>query len=288
MGNDIATLCFQGLSIMPMVSFPLLSTTIAPLSLLTLAGILPVSSLPISPMLDPGGGRVLLSPEPRSLHLVDQVVEGSDFDEFRAHFWQAVQHRDRAYLLERLPEEGIYIDQAGPIPADWLALEDPESPFWLSLEKMLAPHSCGLVDYPSQSPDAAVWGCPNIDAAIMSADGTAPVPTASPANSLVAVLGERVNVRSRPQLDTEIVGHVSNAVVVFDYPRWRELQQQSPETTGNPIHGWTPVILPDQVKGYVYNRYVYHPQGPKALFEWIDGRWVLVRILLNEMAPPVD
>ncbi|NER82991.1 MAG: hypothetical protein F6K42_26235 [Leptolyngbya sp. SIO1D8] len=56
----------------------------------------------------------------------------------------------------------------------------------------------------------------------------------------------------------------------------------TPETADDPIDGWTPVILPNQIQGYVYNRYVYHPQGPKALFENVDGRWQLLRIVISQ------
>lgn len=103
----------------------------------------------------------------------------------------------------------------------------------------------------------------------------------------VVVVGRGVNVRSRPRLGTSVVGRLSNEVVAFDYDAWQDLVQTSPETIDNPINGWTPVILPNQIQGYVYNRYVYHPQGPKALFEQVNGRWQLLRIVVvTELVVP--
>jgi hypothetical protein len=220
------------------------------------------------------------------VQLVDQVPEGSDFDTFRMRLWQAVQRRDAAYLETFLPEEGIYIGLDDPIPSHLLALENTDAPFWRSLEKMLAPQSCELVDYPGTSPDAAVWGCPNVDSALYASLAVRSNGSAIGGSLPVLVLGQRVNVRSHPSRNTAIVGNVSNAMLEFDYDTWLELQQTSPETTDDPLDGWTPVILPNQVQGYVYNRYVYHPQGPKALFELVDGHWRLMRILLSAETAP--
>jgi hypothetical protein len=209
------------------------------------------------------------------------VVAGSDFDAFRNRLWQAIQQRDQAFIATVLPEDGIFVGQAGPIPAEMLALEDPNSPFWQSLEKMLAPQSCELEDYPGTLPDAAVWGCPNIASALRSRPATAPREVAPAVAHQVVILGRRVNVRALPRLGTSVVGSLSNEVVEFDHTAWQELMQTAPEKTDDPIDGWTPVILPNRVQGYVYNRYVYHPAGPRALFELIDGQWQLVRILVE-------
>jgi hypothetical protein len=217
----------------------------------------------------------------RGFQLVDRVVTGSDFDAFRDRLWQAIEQRDQAFMAAVIPEAGIFVGQVGPIPAAMLALDEPNSPFWHSLEKMLAPQSCELEDYPGTLPDAAVWGCPNIASALRSQPVPVPAEAAPAAPNQVVILGRRVNVRALPQLGTSVVGNLSNEVVEFDHSTWQELMQTAPETTDDPIDGWPPVILPNRVQGYVYNRYVYHPQGPRALFELIDGKWQLVRILVE-------
>lgn len=218
----------------------------------------------------------------RTIRLVDRVVDGSDFDIFRDRLWQAIQQRDRAFLRERLPAEGIFIGERGPVPVEALALEDANSPFWQSLEKMLAPQSCELEDYPGALPDAAVWGCPNIASALPLR--THPPQAETEATSRlaqVAVVGRRVNVRSRPRLGTSVVGRLTNEVVDLNRRAWQELLETQPATAQDPIDGWTPVILPNQTQGFVYNRYVYHPEGPRVLFEHINGRWQLQRIVMG-------
>ena len=220
----------------------------------------------------------------RPIQLIDRVEAGSDFDNFRDHLWRAIQQRDIAFISALLPDEGIFIGETGPIPPEMLDIEDTDSPFWQNLEKLLAPQSCELDDYPGTLPDSAVWGCPNISSAMVQQSTGVDAITLSGTPEQVAVVGRGVNVRSRPQLGTSVVGRLSNEVVEFDQTTWRELMQVAPETTDNPIEGWTPVILPNQIQGYVYNRYVYHAQGPRALFELIDGRWQLFRIAIDEDA----
>ncbi|MEM9007035.1 MAG: SH3 domain-containing protein [Cyanobacteria bacterium P01_F01_bin.86] len=218
----------------------------------------------------------------RSIQLIDRVEDGSDFDEFRHRLWQAIQQRDAEFIYELLPAEGLFIGEAGPIAPSSLALEAADSPFWHSLEKMLAPQSCELEDYPGSLPDAAVWGCPNIASAVtQQLTSVEPSPFEQDELDQVLIVGRGVNVRDRPTINTSVVGRLSNEMVEFNQTVWRELRQNTPETTDDPIDGWTPVILSNQVQGYVYNRYVYHPQGPRALFELIDGRWQLFRILID-------
>ena len=218
----------------------------------------------------------------RPIQLIDRVEAGSDFDEFRDRLWQAIQQRDKAFVSELLPAEGIFIGEAGPIPPEMLDIEDTNSSFWQTLEKMLAPQSCELDDYPGTLPDSAVWACPNIASAMIPPSAEASETTVTTIPEQVAVVGRGVNVRARPQLGTSVVGRLSNEVVELDRTTWRELVQSAPETADNPIEGWTPVILPNQIHGYVYNRYVYHAQGPRALFELIDGQWQLLRIVIDE------
>ncbi|MBE7380127.1 MAG: hypothetical protein F6J95_001790 [Leptolyngbya sp. SIO1E4] len=266
----------------------LATTALSTITALVTAPVAPIpDAAPLDTSILPGPSTppsvLLAGPPNRPIQLIDRVVDGSDFDEFRDRLWQAIQQRDTAFMYELLPSEGIFIGDEGPVPPEMLALEDPNSLFWHSLEKMLAPQSCELEDYPGTLPDSAVWGCPNIASALQpqpAAPETAEPQTAD--RSQVVVVGRRVNVRARPELGTSVVGKLSNEVVEFDQITWQELMRTAPETTDNPIDGWTPVILPNQIQGYVYNRYVYHPQGPRALFEHIDGRWQLLRIVISE------
>lgn len=262
-------------------------TAIAPLLLATLWPLPDTVALSATVTAQPRDPAILLLAEApkRPIQLVDRVVEGSDFDEFRDRLWQAIQQRDEVFVRALLPTAGIFINQTGPVPIARLALEDTDSPFWLGLEKMLAPQSCELEDYPGTLPDSAVWGCPNIASALPPPAPSATVPAEAALDHQVAVVGQRVNVRVRPRLGTSVVGKLSNEVVEFDLRAWQELQETAPITAQNSIEGWTPVILPNQVQGYVHNRYVYHPQGPRVLFELVAGQWQLQRIVTDPTQP---
>lgn len=218
----------------------------------------------------------------RPIYLVDRVVDGSDFDQFRHRLRRAVQRRDTAFLYSTLPPEGVMIGNDGPVPPQMLALENANSPFWRSLEKMLAPESCELESYPGSAPDAAIWGCPNIASAFTQQHPALGANDTAESLNHVVIVGRYVNVRALPQLGTPVVGQLSNEVVEFDQRTWSELLATRPEVIDDPIEGWTPVILPNFVRGYIYNRYVYHPLGPRALFENVAGQWRLVRIMTSD------
>jgi hypothetical protein len=248
-----------------------------------LGSLAPQPEAPLLPLAVAIANSALTGFPHQPIDLVDQVVDGSDFDHFRDRLRQALARRDVAFVTALLPPTGLMVDDQGPFSADMLNVSETDSPFWRTLEKMLAPQSCELTDYPGQTPDAAVWACPNISTAFLQQHPAPPNAEVTAYEfSHVVVVGRSVNVRSRPRLGTPVVGQLSNEVVRFDQRTWMEMMTTTPEVTDDPIHGWTPVILPNQVQGYVYNRYVYHPLGPRALFEYMNGQWRLARILTGE------
>ena len=221
----------------------------------------------------------------RRIELVDRVVAGSDFARFRDRLQRAIRNRDTAFVQSILPPEGIGLGLETPLPVADLQLEQRDGWFWKLLEKMMRLDSCELEDYPGSIPDAAVWACPNIANTFYRQNPPAlPMAEIDDQSSHVIVIGQGVNVRIQPRVGTPIVGVLYNEVVAFDQLTWNQQERQIRRTLSDPMTGWTPVILPNHVQGYVYNRYAYKLPDPRALFENVDGEWRLFHIVMGEEA----
>lgn len=70
------------------------------------------------------------------------------------------------------------------------------------------------------------------------------------------VIGELVNVRASPSLNSEVIGQVLYGTCVqvdIETFAYFSEQQRLAATTGE---GWYPIVLPDGRRGYIYSRYV--------------------------------
>ena len=101
-------------------------------------------------------------PPHQPIELIDRVVAGSDFAQFRDRLQRAIRNRDSAFVQSILPPEGIRLGGEIPLPLTELQLEQTDGWFWKLLEKMMRHDSCELEDHPGSIPDAAIWACPNI------------------------------------------------------------------------------------------------------------------------------
>lgn len=218
------------------------------------------------------------------IELIDRVVAGSDFARFRDRLQRAIRNRDTEFVQSILPPEGIRLGFETLFPLAELQLEQTDGWFWKLLEKMMRLDSCELEDYPGSIPDAAVWACPNV-ANTFYRQNPPPLPMTEMDNesSPVVVIGQGVNVRIQPRVGTPIVGVLYNEVVTFDQITWNQQERQIQRTLSDPMTGWTPVILPNQAQGYVYNRYAYKLPDPRALFENVNGQWRLFHIVMGAL-----
>lgn len=206
------------------------------------------------------------------LILEDEAVPGSDFYQFRTQLREAVQNRNAEFVGSIVPEIGLVIGFSVPRTRENLNLEDPQARFWLILEKAVAIGCSPAENPPAYNIDAGseIWVCPNVAQAFAR---QVPTPNSEEGVSWqierVVVVGENVNARSQPTIDSESIATLSNEVVQLDRDR------QLPETF-DPIDSWTAIRLPDDREGYVYNRYVYSPLESRALFGKINGEWQLL------------
>ncbi|AFY81617.1 SH3 domain-containing protein [Oscillatoria acuminata] len=206
------------------------------------------------------------------LILEDEAVPGSDFYQFRTQLREAVQNRNPEFVGSIVPETGLALGFSVPRTRENLNLDDPQARFWLILEKAVAIGCSPAENPPAYNLDAGseIWVCPNVAQAF--ARQVPPPPSAEGVSGQlerVVVVGENVNARSQPSVDSEAIATLSNEVVQLDRSR------QLPETF-DPIDSWTAIRLQDDREGYVYNRYVYSPLESRALFGKINGEWQLL------------
>lgn len=226
----------------------------------------------------PDHGKEELGRKP--IDLDDEVEPGSEFSSFRQELRQAVTERNAYFIRSILPADGISLGFNTPRQIEELGLENPDERFWSLLEKAIA-NSCAAEasdNYPVD-PGTTVWICSNVTKEFYR---QYPAPTSASGldwelNHAI-VVGRGVNVRSQPSLDSEVINSLSNEVVKLDRPaaekQWQEQVEKGREV--DPIYGWTPVILPNGERGYVYNRYVYGPLENRAVFGKVAGEWQLL------------
>ncbi|WP_088891913.1 SH3 domain-containing protein [Leptolyngbya ohadii] len=214
--------------------------------------------------------------------LRDEVAPGSAFDQFRSQFRQAVRNRNAAFVKGLFPAEGVSIGFGSPRSPEEYRLDDPNSRFWGVLEQSLR-QGCTTgrpSDYPNVDRNSQVWICPNVNTAF---EQQYPNPGTEPGIgyeiSRVIVVGNRVNVRAQAAVNSAIVGSLSNEVVEFDRQAFEDFPADQREAKLlHPVNGWTPVILANGQRGFVYNRYAYRPLGERLILGQIDGAWKIIYI----------
>lgn len=221
--------------------------------------------------------------EHRRITLVDEVKPGTEFYAFREKLRQAVKKRDARFVRSLIPPNGVTLGFGGPQTAEDLDLENPQARFWSNLEKSTA-IGCTAEDNHYVEVGVTgdrVWVCANINEAFRE---QYPAPASYEGiewelNHLV-VVGENVNVRSQPSVNSSVVNILSNEVVNIDRPTLEkyldELFSQGKEYGA--LDGWTPVVLPNEQKGYVSNRYAYAPLEYRAVFGQVNGQWQLIHM----------
>ena len=206
----------------------------------------------------------------RRIVLKDQT--NPEFAKFRQQLQQAIQKRNAGFVSALIPPKGLALGFGRANTAKQLKLDDPKAPFWSILEKAMET-SCGFTD-PNATTPAKGWICPTVSRDFYQQ--YPPKPNTPPGLeyelSNVIVIGDRVNVRALPNLNSEVVGILSNEVVKFDQRRFENGKEEQIKAT-DPMSDWTPVILPNRKQGYVYNRYAYRALDYRAIFKKVNGNW---------------
>ncbi|GAP98779.1 hypothetical protein NIES2104_53350 [Leptolyngbya sp. NIES-2104] len=205
------------------------------------------------------------SPDPARLPiaLVDESVQSPEFVKFLDRTKQAVRDRDAKYIRSIVtPQTKFSFGAQRTI--NYLNPENPKSSFWTSLEKALA-LGC--------SQEASGYSCPTVFQQFQSA--LKPSSTDLDAFSAIVVVGQNVNVRSRPDGNSPAIATLTNEIVKYDTTTFQNASEQEKSETfrlDNP-NGWTPVILSGDRRGFVASRYAYSPVGYRVIFGKEGGEW---------------
>ncbi|MGV0023962.1 hypothetical protein [Phormidesmis priestleyi] len=221
-----------------------------------------------------------LSPNPNDfphwrIVLTDQSSRSPDFANFLQTLRQAVQKRDANFIRGIVTKETQFGFGAHRSIA-YLNPDNPNSPFWSQLEKAIAPGCTdeSVLPQPSKEP---LFSCPTVFRQFDQAMKTAPENQKPLAyENAVVIVGQTI-VRLQPKPDAPSVAVLSDEVVQFDQATFEALPPQQQDQTFSPsnLNGWTPVILPNDQRGYVSNQQAYRPLGYRAVFSKSGDRWIL-------------
>ena len=236
-----------------LVLFPLLcAIAIAPRSTSTQSSALSakVTNSPVT---------IAASPYPRrSFTLRDRVTPGSSFDRFRQRLKQAIRERD-AKFIRAIADPKITITYGLPIAFSTLGFDNPNSLSWKRLERIL---SVGCTPYEAPAGvEIDAYNCPHVSQAAMGDPFTD-----------IYIIGETVNVRSQPRLNSQMIGVLTNEIVKFDSAGFERFTQQQRDLAQT-LEGWMPIITPKGERGYVSSRYAFFAAGYRARFENKKGQW---------------
>ena len=202
----------------------------------------------------------------RSIVLVDQVKPGSSFYEFRQRLRQAVTDRDAAFLRQ-IAAPDISLTFGRPISIESLDIANPNAVVWRHLERIV---NTGCAPTKAINSGAESWACPHVAESALG----------NPFSD-VYIVGTEVNVRSQPDLNSEVVAVLSNEVVQHDPQGGERLSPQDWKKVET-WDGWRPVVTPEGIRGFVSSRYAYLPAGYRARFEQRQGQWTMVSFIAGD------
>jgi len=196
------------------------------------------------------------------LYPVDEAYEDSTFIAFRLHLLEAIAARDTSFLFAHV-DKGIRTSfGAGGGLADFKERWRPSSPkpdLWRTLGRIVggggiyrdgmfqAPYYYAA--FPGEEHDPFQHG---------------------------VVIGQNVNVRSRPDITSPVLTRLSYDIVrVESYPTQSDRAIASADD-------WVHVRLADGREGYVSSRYIGNPVGYRAIFNYHDGKWRMTALVAGD------
>ncbi|HTL88166.1 MAG TPA: SH3 domain-containing protein [Leptolyngbya sp.] len=196
--------------------------------------------------------------------LVDESVQSPEFAKFLDRVKQAVRDRDAKFIRSIVTPKTKFSFGANR-SIDYLNPDNPKSPFWESLEKALV-LGC------SKAPEG--YSCPTVFQQFQPALKNSTSPETD-AFSAIVVVGQNVNVRSQANNNAPVIATLTNEIVKYDA---NTFQNASTQDKGDlyrldNLDGWTPIILPDDQRGFVSSRYAYSPVGYRVFFDKEGGEW---------------
>jgi hypothetical protein len=206
----------------------------------------------------------------RPISVPDTTATDASFARFSARLQTAIRDRDSQYLKSILPADGIAIGYGRPTKIADLKLENPDSDF------------CGILAYTTRPGcgrslvNSKDWLCSTVGQNFMQQyPQPAKVDPFVYATRSVIVLGQNVNVRSQPNLNSPVIAQLTNEVVNRN-PNNKDIFDR------NPQRGWAAIVLNNNKVGYVSSRYAYFPWGYTLLISKVNQQWQITQVLAGE------
>ena len=205
------------------------------------------------------------------LQLVDDGATSAEFTQFRENLRQAVQNRD-AEFIRAIAAPDIKLSFGLPMTIDELDIDNPSALFWQNMEKAIATGCVSEIF--GVEPEKQTWICPH---AFLAPDQ---VSSMDPFEHIV-IVGNDINVRVEPTVDSPVVGSVSNEVVRYDSEGTTELSERQLEAMST-VDGWHPIIMASGQRGFVSSRYAYSPIGYRAFFVKDNDAWQMTIFIAGD------
>lgn len=177
----------------------------------------------------------------------DTTAEAPGFADFKQQMERALAERDSAFFKERA--QGAKLSFGPDTTLDKaFKLEDPNDEFWFTMERILGMggvYQDGVVIYPYVF---------------------ALFPGDKDAFTHLVITGNHVNLRSRPSVNSKVVGQLDYDIVkrVNDGVEWTEVETLAGR------------------RGFVANDFVYSPIGYRLGLAQKDGRWQIQFFLAGD------
>lgn len=191
-----------------------------------------------------------------TLKPVDEARKDKSFLRFRAQLMKIVERRDLKALRRHLhPNVKVSFGTGNGIDAAVKMMRgNPKR--WAVLARLLRQGGKFTMTGTASGGRARMFFAPYTY--------FAELPGGIGAYDVVTVVGERVNVRARPNPKAEVIAKLSHKVVKVDWGK-----------AGPRNQTWTKIKLPDGRSGYVLAKYARSPVDYRAGFVKVNGRWMM-------------
>ena len=208
---------------------------------------------------------VILTPsataKARKLYPVDEGAKDASFKAFRNKLIEAVKQRNTRFVLSVLHPR-VHLSFGGHYgEKDFLDLWKPHSPdsaLWDELSAILS-----LGGTFSKAEGKRVFWAPYTFSTF---------PHDLDASEYVSIIGEKVRVRTKPNITAKIVTNLSYDIV-------KATLLISDNNREDDIPGWIKVVVPDGRNGYVARRYARSAIDYRLGFERTRDKWLITTFI---------
>lgn len=199
------------------------------------------------------------------LYPVDEAKQDPSFKAFRDQLFVAIKKRDSKFILNSLdPNISVSFGVCGEgvkcFREYWQLNQPNNSQLWSTLSNVLA------LGGSFETSGSEKYFC----APYVSANFPAKVngEQLEGVHEYAAIIGQNVNVRSRPNLNAPIIASLSYDIVKLD------------QSSNINNQGWFKIIAP--TPGYVSSKFVRSPFDYRACFKKSNGKWLMTALVAGD------